>query len=46
MTAVVDAARKADLTFRVSGEIVKLLIKPGDKVKKGQVICRLMHKYP
>jgi len=34
LTAVVDTARKADLSFRVSGEIVELLIKPGDKVKK------------
>ena len=41
LTAVVDAARKADLSFRVSGEIVELLFKPGDKVKKGQVIARL-----
>ncbi|MFB3078413.1 MAG: hypothetical protein ACE1Y4_10440 [Lysobacterales bacterium] len=32
--AVVDAARKADLSSRVSGGIAKLLIKTGDKVKK------------
>jgi multidrug efflux pump subunit AcrA (membrane-fusion protein) len=33
LSAVVDAARKVDLSFSVSGEIVELLIKPGAKVK-------------
>ncbi|MDP2560666.1 efflux RND transporter periplasmic adaptor subunit [Psychrobium sp. 1_MG-2023] len=40
-TAVVDAARKADLSFKVSGELSEFLVKQGDFVKQGQVIAKL-----
>lgn len=39
--AVVDAYRKADLSFKVSGEITEFLVKQGDAVKEGDVIARL-----
>ena len=38
---IVIAENKADLSFRVSGKLKELLIKQGDKVKKGQVLARL-----
>lgn len=38
---IVIAENKADLSFRVSGKLKELLIKQGDKVKKGQVLGRL-----
>ncbi len=37
----VDANRKAELAFRVSGKIQELLVKEGDKVTKGEVVARL-----
>lgn len=40
-TAVVDAARKADLSFKVSGEIVKVFVKQGDEIKSGKVLAKL-----
>lgn len=40
-TAVVDASRKADLSFKVSGEIIAIHINQGDGVKAGQVLARL-----
>jgi len=40
-TAVVDAYRKADLSFKVSGELTEILVKEGDRVKKGDVLARL-----
>lgn len=40
-TAVVDASRKADLSFKVSGEIVKILVNQGDDVKAGQILAQL-----
>ena len=40
-TAVVDAARKADLSFKVSGEIVKVFVKQGDDVRSGKVLAKL-----
>jgi RND family efflux transporter MFP subunit len=40
-TAVVDASRKADLSFKLSGELTEFLVKQGDSVKKGDVIARL-----
>jgi RND family efflux transporter MFP subunit len=43
-TAVVDASQKADLSFKVSGELIELLVKQGDEVKKGQVLARLNDK--
>jgi len=43
-TAVIDASQKADLSFKVSGEIVEFLVNQGDEVKKGQVLARLNDK--
>lgn len=43
-TAVVDASQKADLSFKVPGEIVQLLVKQGDEVKEGQVLAKLNDK--
>ncbi len=43
-TAVVDASQKADLSFKVPGEIIELLVKQGDEVTKGQVLARLNDK--
>ena len=39
--AVVDAIQKANISFRVSGKIHKILVKEGDKVKKGQLLAEL-----
>jgi len=39
--AVVDAIQKADISFRVSGKIQKILVKEGDEVKKGQLLAEL-----
>jgi len=39
--AVVDAIKKADISFRVDGQINKILVKEGDDVKKGQVLAEL-----
>ena len=39
--AVVDAIQKADISFRVNGKIHKMLVKEGDKVKKGQLLAEL-----
>jgi RND family efflux transporter MFP subunit len=38
---VVDASQKADISFRVSGKVRKLLVKEGDEVIKGQVLAEL-----
>ncbi len=38
---IVIAENRADLAFRVAGKLKELLIKEGDRVKKGQVIARL-----
>lgn len=38
---VVDALNKADLAFRVSGELQSMLVNEGDEVKLGQVIAKL-----
>jgi RND family efflux transporter MFP subunit len=40
-TAVVDASRKADLSFKVSGELIKFNFNQGESVKAGQVIAKL-----
>ncbi len=40
-SAVVDASHKADLSFKVSGELIEFLVNQGDDVSKGQVIARL-----
>ncbi|VAW54825.1 Probable Co/Zn/Cd efflux system membrane fusion protein [hydrothermal vent metagenome] len=39
--AVVDAIQKADISFRVSGKIQKVLVKEGDNVIKGQLLAEL-----
>ena len=38
---IVIAENKADLSFRVAGKLKELLIKEGDKVKRGQILARL-----
>ena len=40
-TAVVDAVNRADLAFKISGELTEFLVKQGDKVSKGDVIAKL-----
>mgnify|MGYP001815125464 FL=1 len=37
----VDATQRAELAFRVSGQLQQLLIKEGDLVEQGQVLARL-----
>ncbi len=39
--AVIDAIQKADISFRVSGKVQKVLVKEGDKVNKGQLLAEL-----
>jgi len=39
--AVVDAIQKADISFRVSGKVQKILVKEGDEVKKDQLLAEL-----
>lgn len=39
--AVVDASRKADLSFRVSGEIKEFVVNQGEVVQEGQLIAAL-----
>jgi len=39
--AVVDAIQKANISFRVSGKIVKITVKEGDRVSKGQLLAQL-----
>lgn len=41
---VVDAIQKADLAFRVSGKLEKLLVKEGDIVAKDQLLAQLDDK--
>ena len=38
---VVDAIQKADLSFRVQGKIVEILVREGDMVEKGQLLAKL-----
>lgn len=40
-SAVVEANRSADLSFKISGELVEILVKEGDEVSEGQVLARL-----
>lgn len=42
--AVVDASQKADLSFKVSGELIESFVKQGDTVHKGQILARLNDK--
>ncbi|PCI71793.1 MAG: efflux transporter periplasmic adaptor subunit [Gammaproteobacteria bacterium] len=39
--AVVDASQKADLSFKVSGELIHVYVKQGDEVKKHQILAKL-----
>jgi len=39
--AVVEPTENARLTFRVSGKLTELKVRPGQEVKKGQVLARL-----
>lgn len=39
--AVVDAIQKAEISFRVSGKVEKILVKEGAEVKKGQILAEL-----
>lgn len=39
--AVVDALKKADLSFRVSGKIAKINVKEGDNIPTGTVLAEL-----
>ena len=38
---VVDAIQRADLSFRVQGKIIEILVREGDMVDKGQLLARL-----
>ena len=37
----ISASRRAELSFRVNGTLQEILVKEGDKVKKGQVLAQL-----
>ncbi|KLV04758.1 hemolysin secretion protein D [Photobacterium aquae] len=39
--AVAAAANKSSLSFRVAGEVSFIAVRPGDRVKKGQLLARL-----
>jgi multidrug efflux system membrane fusion protein len=39
--AVVEATEKPELSFRIGGTITEINVKPGQEVKKGEVIARL-----
>jgi RND family efflux transporter MFP subunit len=39
--AVVDASQKADLSFKVSGELIHIYVRQGDDVKKNQILAKL-----
>lgn len=38
---VVDAIQRADLSFRVQGKIIEILVREGDMVDKGQLLAKL-----
>ena len=38
---VVDASQRAELAFRVPGTVEKILVKEGDRVKRGQLLAQL-----
>jgi RND family efflux transporter MFP subunit len=44
LPGVVDAARKADLGFRIAGKLESLLANEGDVVEEGQLLARLDDK--
>lgn len=37
----IEASRRADLAFRVSGSLAQLTVREGDEVRKGQIVARL-----
>ena len=37
----IDASQRAELAFRVSGQLQELLVREGDLVEEGQVLARL-----
>lgn len=39
--AIIDANKKSDLAFRVSGQLTKVYVQAGSQVKKGQVLARV-----
>ncbi|MEM1113392.1 MAG: efflux RND transporter periplasmic adaptor subunit [Pseudomonadota bacterium] len=39
--ARVDAAQRADLSFRVAGQLQEILVREGDLVEQGQLVARL-----
>ncbi|WP_299018215.1 efflux RND transporter periplasmic adaptor subunit [uncultured Photobacterium sp.] len=39
--AVAAAADKSSLSFRIPGEVTHIYVKPGDRVKRGQLLARL-----
>ena len=39
--AVVDASKKADLSFKIAGKIVKIHVKQGQQVEAGQLLAEL-----
>ncbi|PSW21124.1 efflux RND transporter periplasmic adaptor subunit [Photobacterium sanctipauli] len=39
--AVAAAANKSSLSFRVQGEVSYIAVRPGDQIKKGQLLARL-----
>ncbi|MDV5169614.1 efflux RND transporter periplasmic adaptor subunit [Photobacterium rosenbergii] len=41
LSGTVQASQRADLSFRVSGRLVEILVKEGDEVKKGELLARL-----
>ncbi len=40
-SAVVDASRKADLSFKIAGELIELNVQQGEEVSAGQVLAKL-----
>lgn len=41
-SGVVEAFQRAKLVFRVEGPLVAINVRPGDRVKKGDLRCRLI----
>lgn len=41
LPGIVDASRKADLNFRISGKLESMLVSEGDLVTRGQLLARL-----
>ena len=39
----VDASKRAELSFRVPGQLQEILVKEGDRAEEGQILARLDH---